>query len=96
MADEGNIISTLNLDQPGGQAVNGEDTTPAIGFISQYVKDLSVENPNAPDSLQWAEAPEMAIDFNIAARPIAPDPTQIELSDESVAILLSCMRRSVL
>ena len=79
MADEGNIISTLNLDQPGGQAVNGEDTTPAIGFISQYVKDLSVENPNAPDSLQWAEAPEMAIDFNIAARPIAPDVHEVEL-----------------
>ena len=27
---------------------NGADTTPAAGLISQYVKDLSVENPNAP------------------------------------------------
>jgi preprotein translocase subunit SecB len=79
MADEGNIISTLNLDQPGGQAVNGEDTSPAIGFISQYVKDLSVENPNSPDSLQWAEVPEMSIDFNIAARPIGPDVHEVEL-----------------
>ena len=26
---------------------NGADTQPAAGVISQYVKDLSVENPNA-------------------------------------------------
>jgi preprotein translocase subunit SecB len=53
MADEGNIISDLNLGQP---APNGEDTAPAIGLISQYVKDLSVENPNAPESYQWTDA----------------------------------------
>jgi preprotein translocase subunit SecB len=76
MADEGNIISTLNLDEP---VANGEDTSPAIGLISQYVKDLSVENPNAPESYQWAEAPEIAIDFNIGARSIAPEVHEIEL-----------------
>jgi len=79
MADEGNIISTLNLDTPDAPAANGEDTNPAIGFISQYVKDLSVENPNAPDSLQWAETPELSVEFNIAARPVAPDVHEIEL-----------------
>ena len=41
MAEEGNIISNLNLDN--GPVPNGEDTSPAIGLISQYVKDLSVE-----------------------------------------------------
>ena len=45
MADEGNVISNLNLD------ANGEDTQPVAGIISQYVKDLSVENPNAPQCL---------------------------------------------
>ena len=39
--EEGNIISE-NL------RANGEDTAPAIGMLSQYIKDLSVENPNAP------------------------------------------------
>ncbi|WP_225205510.1 protein-export chaperone SecB [Novosphingobium huizhouense] len=75
MADEGNIISDLNLDA----APDGEDTAPAIGLISQYVKDLSVENPNAPESYQWTEQPEMNIDFNIAARTLAPDVHEIEL-----------------
>ena len=84
MADEGNIISNLNLDQ-GAPVANGEDTSPAIGFISQYVKDLSVENPNAPDSFQWAETPEMQIDFNIAARTLGPDVHEVELKIKAVS-----------
>lgn len=79
MADEGNVITDLNLDQPTGPVSNGEDTAPAIGLVSQYVKDLSVENPNAPDSYQWAEAPEVAVDFNIGARTLGPDVHEIEL-----------------
>ena len=63
MADEGNIISNLNLG-------NGEDTAPAAGLISQYVKDLSVENPNAPASYQWQDPPQLDIQFNIGSRPI--------------------------
>lgn len=76
MADEGNIISNLNVDGP---VPNGEDTSPAIGLISQYVKDLSVENPNAPESYQWSEAPDIAVDFNISARVIQPEIHEIEL-----------------
>src|SRR3546814_10478152 len=47
---------------------NGEDNSPAIGLISQYVKDLSFENPNAPAVYQWQAAPEMDVQFNIGAR----------------------------
>jgi preprotein translocase subunit SecB len=72
MADEGNIISNLNLG-------NGEDTSPAAGLISQYVKDLSVENPNAPQSYQWQDAPQLDIQFNIAARPIEGEVHEVEL-----------------
>jgi len=76
MADEGIITSDPNLGQP---AANGEDTSPAIGLISQYVKDLSVENPNAPESYQWTEAPEMHVDFNIGARSVGQDVHEVEL-----------------
>ena len=54
MADDGNIISNLDLGDS-----NGQDTAPAAGIISQYVKDLSVENPSAPESFQWQDAPEL-------------------------------------
>ena len=73
MADEGNVISNLDL---GG---NGEDTSPAAGLISQYVKDLSVENPNAPDSFQWQDPPQVDIQFNIGARPINEEIHEVEM-----------------
>jgi preprotein translocase subunit SecB len=72
MADEGNIISNLNTG-------NGEDTTPTAGIISQYVKDLSVENPNAPQSFEWQQQPQIDIQFNIGARPIEGEVHEVEL-----------------
>ncbi|MFA7588544.1 MAG: protein-export chaperone SecB [Novosphingobium sp.] len=75
MADEGNIISDLNLDP----LANGADTAPAAGIITQYVKDLSVENPNAPESFQWEDAPQLDIQFNIGARAINDEVQEIEL-----------------
>lgn len=73
MADEGNVISNLDL---GG---NGEDTGPSAGLISQYVKDLSVENPNAPESFQWQDPPQVDIQFNIGARPINEEVQEVEM-----------------
>jgi len=75
MADEGNVISNLNLDP----LPNGEDTAPVAGVISQYVKDLSVENPNSPDCYQWTDAPQVDIQFNITARPINEEVQEVEL-----------------
>jgi preprotein translocase subunit SecB len=75
MADDGNIISNLDL----GPDANGEDTAPAAGVISQYIKDLSVENPNAPECFQWQDPPEVDVQFNIGARPIGPEIHEIEL-----------------
>ncbi|WP_077147793.1 protein-export chaperone SecB [Sphingopyxis sp. KK2] len=46
---------------------NGEDNSPAIGLISQYVKDLSFENPNAPAIYQVQDAPQVDVQFNIGA-----------------------------
>jgi preprotein translocase subunit SecB len=74
MADEGDIISDLNL---GGS--NGADTEPAIGIISQYVKDLSVENPHAPESYQWQDPPQVDVQFNIGSRGIGPELHEVEL-----------------
>ena len=82
MADEGNIISNLDFDNGAvgnGPNPNGEDTAPAVGIISQYVKDLSVENPNAPDSYQWQDAPQVDVQFNIGSRNVGPDVHEVEL-----------------
>ncbi len=80
MAEDGNVITDLDLDGPGPNSLpNGEDTGPAAGIISQYVKDLSVENPNAPIAFQWQDAPQLDVQFNITATPIDAEVTEVEL-----------------
>src|SRR3546814_4357512 len=58
---------------------NGEDNSPAIGLISQYVKDLSFENPNAPAVYQWQAAPAMDVQFNIGAEGVGENLFEVVL-----------------
>ena len=44
MADEGDVLTDLNNPAAGA---NGADNQPSAGVISQYIKDLSVENPSS-------------------------------------------------
>lgn len=76
MAEEGDVLTDLDT---AGSAGNGADTQPVAGLLSQYVRDLSVENPRAPESFQWTEQPELDVQFNIASRPINPEVHEIEL-----------------
>lgn len=76
MADEGDILTDLNSNSPMG---NGEDNMPSAGIITQYVKDLSVENPNAPEVFQWKEQPQIDLQFNIGANKISDEVTEVEL-----------------
>jgi len=75
MADEGDILSKSNVNP----AANGADTQPVAGVISQYVKDFSVENPNAPESFQWADQPQIDLQFNIGAAPVNEEVHEVEL-----------------
>ncbi len=75
MAEEGDVLTDLNMHP----APNGEDTQPVAGIISQYVKDLSVENPNAPDSYQWNDQPQIDLQFNIGASPVNDEIHEVEL-----------------
>ena len=77
MADEGDVLTDLNMDPAAGG--NGADNQPVAGIISQYVKDLSVENPNAPACFQWQGAPNIDLQFNIAAEPVSDEVSEVEL-----------------
>ena len=45
---------------------SGEDGQRAAGRdIAQYIKDLSVENPSAPQVFQWQVQPQLDVQFNI-------------------------------
>ncbi|WP_095011380.1 protein-export chaperone SecB [Tsuneonella mangrovi] len=77
MADEGDVLTDLNMDPAAGG--NGADNQPVAGIIQQYVKDLSVENPNAPACYQWQSQPEVDIQFNIAASQVDAEIHEVEL-----------------
>jgi preprotein translocase subunit SecB len=61
------------------QVANGEDTTPQAGVLSQYVKDLSFENPNAPAVYQWQGQPQIDVQFNIGSTQLADDAYEVVL-----------------
>ena len=77
MAEEGDVLTNLDTDNANGG--NGADTQPVAGLLSQYIKDLSVENPKAPESFQWTEQPQVDVQFNIGARKINDEISEIEL-----------------
>jgi preprotein translocase subunit SecB len=74
--EEGNVLTDLE-----GKPVNanGADNLPSAGIITQYVKDMSVENPNAPAVFQWTEQPQIDLQFNIGADKISDEVSEVEL-----------------
>ena len=58
---------------------NGQDTQPSAGVLSQYVKDLSFENPNAPGIYQQEQSPQLDVQFNIGATRLGEDVHEVVL-----------------
>jgi len=63
----------------GMPMANGADDMPAVGILSQYVKDLSFENPNAPAIYQSTAAPRVDVQFGISANTVAEDVHEVVL-----------------
>ena len=56
-----------------------------VAALAQYVKDLSVENPSAPQVYQWQEQPQLDVQFNIQVNKIADDVHEVVLKIELAA-----------
>ncbi|ASY44550.1 MAG: protein-export chaperone SecB [Sphingobium sp.] len=80
MADEVDTNFTVNSQ------MNGADTAPQIALISQYVKDLSFENPNAPACYQWQDQPQIDVQFNIGADKVGDEVLEVSLKIEVKAV----------
>ncbi len=65
-----------------GLQPNGADTSPQIGLIAQYVKDLSFENPNAPGVYQQQVQPQIDVQFHIAVAPVADEVHEVSMKIE--------------
>ncbi|MDA0229456.1 MAG: protein-export chaperone SecB [Proteobacteria bacterium] len=67
-------------DDAGGTVPAAPTSAPQIGIQSQYVKDLSFENPGAPGSLvAAAKAPEIQVNVEVQARPLQNDTYEVAL-----------------
>ena len=58
-----------------------------MGLISQYVKDLSFENPNAPAIYQSQQGPEINVQFDIGAQQVGEEVHEVVLKIEVRATL---------
>ena len=63
--------------------LNGEqDGPPQISAFAQYIKDLSVENPSAPQVFQWQATPQLDVQFNLNVSRVSDDVHEVVLRIE--------------
>ncbi|MCZ2203431.1 protein-export chaperone SecB [Bartonella sp. A05] len=61
--------------------INNNGKEPVFAVLTQYLKDFSFENPNAPNSLRPREkAPQIDINVDINANPVGDDNYDVMLS----------------
>ena len=77
MADENDVLTDLDFDPAAG--ANGSDDRPTVGLINQYIKDLSVENPNAPASYGWREQPRVDVKVDIGSNQMSDEVHEVTL-----------------
>jgi len=77
-------MSMTNGGPPPEGAAN--QAPPSLNVLTQYIKDLSFENPNAPRSLtQQPQQPKINIQINVNAKPLADNDFEVELKIEGRA-----------
>ena len=66
-------------------ATPSQDQGPQLNVVAQYIKDLSFENPNAPQSLQIQQQPQIGIQINVDATPLSEADIEVSLKLEGKA-----------
>lgn len=69
-----------DTNEAGAQPQAAEAPAPGMNILGQYIKDLSFENPNSPQSLQQGEQPKLDINVNVNASPLGEDQFEVVLT----------------
>ena len=75
-------------DQEPTTATNGSgqnSNDPQVTILAQYIKDLSVENPSAPQVYQWQVQPNLDVQFNINVQSAADEVHEVSLKIDVTA-----------
>jgi preprotein translocase subunit SecB len=69
-----------------GAASNGNGAAagnePQVATLAQYIKDLSVESPSAPQVFQWQEQPALDVNFQLNVERAGEDMHEVVLKTE--------------
>jgi len=57
----------------------GNNGDPQVSILAQYVKDLSVENPSAPEVYSWQVQPTLDVQFNLNVEGAGDDVHEVTL-----------------
>ena len=79
MSDDSTAPDANGFDEAAASA-------PQVGILTQYTKDLSFENPGAPQSLQMEGQPRIEINVNVNARRAGDDLYEVELKIDAKAM----------
>ena len=73
-------------DTPQPASTAGNEAQPRFAALGQYIRDLSVENPNAPASLQPQQSqPQIDININVLANKGGDTDYEVQLKLETKA-----------
>jgi preprotein translocase subunit SecB len=71
--------------EDSNRAGNGSDGTsegPQAATLAQYIKDLSVESPSAPQVFQWQDQASLDVGFNLNVEKVSEDVSEVMLKVE--------------
>ena len=78
--EAGNGMQMSSAPAPQAEAGAGAQPQASMRILGQYLKDLSFENPNAPQTLGPQQTqPDINISVNVNARNLAPTDYEVEL-----------------
>jgi preprotein translocase subunit SecB len=67
------------------RAGNGSDNAenqPQAATLAQYIKDLSVESPSAPQVFQWQDQPSVDVNFNLGVEQVNEEVREVAMKME--------------
>ena len=80
-------IEKMAEQQPASAGNGSGDlgNSPQVSILAQYTRDLSVENPSAPQVYQWQVQPNLDVQFNINVTAAADEVHEVALKIEVTA-----------
>ena len=61
------------------------DNEAQFSVLAQYIKDMSVENPNAPQVFQWEVQPSLDVQFNLNVEKVADELHEVAIKIDVTA-----------